>query len=289
MERYEGLQKSLAEFVVEKDAGIGVAVILNDSDTVSVNADCQFPMLSVYKFPIALAWANSYQKHNRSLNNPIVITAKDLKQDTYSPLTERLLAADAPLPDSLMMQARELLRYMLQLSDNNASDIILREAGGAGAVNDFLSGLGIKGINVLNSEAEMQDDNLLCYRNSSSPIAMATLLNRFNREFNDSIFVDIKQIMERCETGENRLLKPLRSADVSIGHKTGTGFLLPDGRLMAINDVAYVNFTDGTHYSIAVFVEDSGYSMAETESIIAEISKIVIDAIGLNGLDRSGY
>ncbi|MDE6380897.1 MAG: hypothetical protein K2L11_10520 [Muribaculaceae bacterium] len=62
---------------------------------------------------------------------------------------------------------------------------------------------------------------------------------------------------------------------VLIGHKTGTGFTLPDGRLMGINDVGYVHLPNGRSYSIAVFIENSGYDMPQTEEIVAEISEIV--------------
>ncbi len=81
--------------------------------------------------------------------------------------------------------------------------------------------------------------------------------------------------MKTCEAGKNRLAMPLACTDAIIGHKTGTGFTLPDGRLMAINDVGYVHLPDGRSYSIAVFIENSGYDLPQTEAIIAEISKIV--------------
>lgn len=55
---YSGLQSELETYVAQKeDVRIGVAVIVNDTDTVAVNGDMEFPMLSVYKFPIAMAVA----------------------------------------------------------------------------------------------------------------------------------------------------------------------------------------------------------------------------------------
>ncbi len=85
--------------------------------------------------------------------------------------------------------------------------------------------------------------------------------------------------MENCETGTNRLVKPLLPTNAVIGHKTGTGFTLPDGRLMAVNDVGYVHTPDGHRYTIAVFIGNSGYEVAETEDLIAKISDIVYTAI----------
>ncbi len=71
-----------------------------------------------------------------------------------------------------------------------------------------------------------------------------------------------------------RLAKPL--ANAVIGHKTGTGFTLPTGRLMAINDVDYVHLSNGYRYTIAVFIEDTGYDMPQAEELLAQISEIVV-------------
>lgn len=276
---YDDMRSELNDFVNDKDAEIGVAVIIDGKDTVAVNGDRQFPMLSVYKFPISLALADVYRKNGISFDTPVEFGKDDLHPDTYSPMTGKLLAQGELPVDTMTMPARELLAYMLQQSDNNASDIMLREAGGADAVQDYLSGIGIGGVNVRSSENEMHADNSLCYINSATPIAMAELLDRFDRCFTDSVSVEIKRIMESCGTGVDRLAKPLMEVNAEIGHKTGTGFMLPDGRIMAVNDAGYVHLPDGTRYSIAVFVENSRYDMAATEALIAEISSIVLKHI----------
>lgn len=271
---YTGLQDALDEYVKGKEAEIGVAVIIDGVDTVAVNGNKDFPMLSVYKFPIALALGEYYRQNNLNIDTPVVILKDDLHVDTYSPMTEKILASSEVMTDSLTMPTMELLGYMLQQSDNNASDIALRKVNGAAYVEQYLNIIGAGGVNVRNSEAEMHADNSLCYANSSTPVAMAALIDRFDREHNDSISLAIKNLMETCETGVDRLAKPLEGA--VVGHKTGTGFSLPDGRLMAVNDVGYVHLPDGHRYTIAVFIANSAYSMAETEALIAGISEITL-------------
>ncbi|MBD5358889.1 MAG: class A beta-lactamase [Bacteroides sp.] len=273
---YEAMQAALSEFVKGKDATIGIGVIIDGIDTVAVNGNRAFPMLSVYKFPIALAYADYCNNNGLDFSQCIRITKEDLHLDTYSPMTEKILASSRAVTDSLCLPAKTLLAYMLQQSDNNASDIILKKTGGCGKVEEYLSQINAKGINVKNTENEMHDDISLCYANSSTPLAMAALMDKFDRVFNDSLSMEIKEMMETCETGIGRLSKPLLSTDAIIGHKTGTGFTLPDGKLMAINDAAYVHLPNNHHYSIAVFIENSAYPMEETDSLIAEISKIVI-------------
>jgi len=266
--KYADLQSALNEYAESRDANIGVAVIIDGKDTVSVNGHKPFPMLSVYKFPIALALADVYRGNKLTFDHQIKIFPEDLHLDTWSPMTEKLLASDNALTDTLKLSARDLLQYMLQQSDNNASDIVLNSIGGISSVN-------FPGINVVSTEAEMHTDNNLCYANSSTPIAMAKLIDSFDREMNDSLSLEIKYIMQSCATGDSRLAKPLLSANAVIGHKTGTGFTLPDGRLMAVNDAGYIHLPDGRRYVISVFIENSGYSMEQTEAIIAEISDLV--------------
>ncbi len=277
--RYADLQKSMTEFVKGKDANIGLAIIIDGKDTVAVNGDKKFPMMSVYKFPIALALAEHYRQNDLTLADSIAILPEELHLDTYSPLTEKIIASSRLTTDTLRKTTIELLTYMLQQSDNNASDIVLRRVGGTGYVDKYLNELGITDINVKNSEDEMHNDTSLCHENSATPIEMASLMDRFDREFDDSISLAIKRLMETCETGGNRLAKPLIVTNAVIGHKTGTGFTLPDGRLMAVNDAGYVHLPNGHRYAIAVFIENSGYDMTRTEALIAEISQIVFSNI----------
>ncbi|MCM1070735.1 MAG: class A beta-lactamase-related serine hydrolase [[Clostridium] fimetarium] len=274
-DRYGAMRKQLEDFISDKDAEIGVAVIIDGADTVEVNGRGQFPMLSVYKFPIALAFDDGAQAGAEMLLDTITLTRDDLLPDTNSPMRDRYASCD-----TVRLPLNEVLAYSLQLSDNNASDVIVRLAGGMDRVRAALCRLDAAGVSVESTEAEMHADNALCYRNSASPLAMARLMDRFAAEIPESgITREIKRLMETCATGTDRLAKPLAGTGAVLGHKTGTGFTLPDGRLMAVNDAGYVLLPDGRRYTIAVFVANSGYSMAATEALIADISAIVYNAV----------
>ena len=127
------------------------------------------------------------------------------------------------------------------------------------------------------SEEDMHRDPYLSYLNRATPLAMAQLFDRFYHELRNAsqLYSEISVMLEQCRTGLDRLAVPLLPTNATIGHKTGTGFPTPGGRISAINDCGYVCLLDGTSYSIAVFVADSGYDMTATSDIIAEISKIV--------------
>lgn len=264
------LKSEIESIVKDKDAHIGAAIIIDGIDTISINGNRLFPMLSVYKFPIAVALSEYNRRSADLIKDSLLITKKDLKENTYSPMREKYSNLD-----SINIPLREILAYSIQESDNNASDILLKMLPSVQYVTKYLKSIGIEGINIVSSEAEMHDDNSLAYSNNATPLAMAKLLFHFDRDYSDSFSLIIKDLMVTCTTGKNRLVKPLNSKDIIIGHKTGTGFTLLDGRLMAINDIGYIHLPNGHKYSIAVFIENSGYDMSETESIIAAISEVV--------------
>lgn len=269
--RYDALQRSLEEYVHDKDANIGIAVISGD-DTIAVNGHRRFPMLSVYKFPIAMAVAENCRVKKIDFSDSCFVMDEDLHRDTYSPMLAEYPSVG---PAGKGITIDKLLRYALQESDNNASDILVGWVDSPALVDEYVAWLGIDGMDILWTEAEMYERRERCYENSSTPVAMAALMAKFDNEFNDSLSVQVKRIMEQCRTGADRLAGMLPADSVTIGHKTGTGFTLPDGRLMAINDAGYVHLPDGRRYAIAVFVENSGYDMAATSKIIAEISAMV--------------
>lgn len=80
--------------------------------------------------------------------------------------------------------------------------------------------------------------------------------------------------METCQTGLDRLPKGLKNGDL-LGHKTGTGDINSDGKIIAINDVGYVQLSNGQKYCIAVFISDSNYDIETTSHLIGEISRMV--------------
>lgn len=263
---------ALESYISGKDARIGVAVIVNGKDTISVNGDRDFPMMSVFKFPQALAVADYCMKNGIGLTDSILIKADEMKENTWSPMRKKYGVGDIRLPVS------ELIDYTLQQSDNNACDILFRVIGGTAVADSLMKSTGFDSIVIEATEDDMHRDPYLCYLNRSTPLEMARLFDRFYRDgmCGDNPFHEyIGTCMLSCQTGLGRLPAPLVSEGIAIGHKTGTGDRNSQGRIIAINDAGYVFLSDDRGYSIAVFVADSIYDIEETENIIAEISDIV--------------
>lgn len=266
------LENALKDYAVGKDARIGIAVIINGNDIVSVNGERDFPMMSVSKFPLALTIAHWIDAHGMSLNDSITFSEAALHENTYSPMLKKYGKS------CNIMSIRELLEWSLVNSDNNAADILLNYIGGTSGATSIMRQIGLSDDIVIGaSEDDMHRDPYLSYLNRTTPLAMAQLFDRFNSKIRkiSQTYSEISAMLEQCRTGLDRLAEPLLTTNATIGHKTGTGFPTPEGRISAINDCGYVNMPNGMRYSIAVFVADSGYDMAATSAIIADISKIV--------------
>jgi len=266
------LENQLLTYIQGKDARIGLAVIIDDRDTVSVNGQKEYPMMSVFKFPLALAVALTIDLNGKSLDETVDICADDMKENTWSPMREKYGR------ESITLSIRELLEWSLKQSDNNAADILIKYVGGTENVSALMHDMNFPEEIVISvTEDDMHRVPFLCYRNLSTPIAMAELFNRFNRLYRNQSHTcsEIALMLEECNTGRDRLAAPFIGSGVIVGHKTGTGDSLVPGRISAINDCGYINLPNGMSYTIAVFVADSAYGMSETSAIIADISEIV--------------
>ena len=273
--RQTQLETQLKEAIKGKKAEIGIAVIIDGKDTVTVNNDIHYPLMSVFKFHQALALADYMGKQKQSLETRLPIKKSDLKPDTYSPLRDKYPQG------GIEMSIADLLKYTLQQSDNNACDILFDYQGGPDAVNKYIHSLGIRECAIAGTETAMHEDLNLCYENWTTPLAAAELVEIFrNKPLFPKVYKDfIFQTMVECQTGQDRLVAPLLDKKVTVGHKTGTGDLNAKGQQIGCNDIGFVLLPGGRTYSIAVFVKDSEENNQANSKIIANISRIVYEYI----------
>lgn len=265
------LESQIRQVTESIRAQVGVAVIIDGKDTVTVNNDSRYPLMSVVKYPQSLAVAHFLHQHNRPLSTEVFIAKEALHPDTYSPLRDEYPEGNLYLPIS------RLLEYTLQQSDNNACDILFEYIGGVSYAERYIRSLGTECLAISKTEEQMHQAPESCYENWSSPLEMARLTDMlFSKELFPSDYQNfIKETMLNCVIGENRLPQPLMNTTARIGHKTGTSGLNARGELAGINDVGFVILPDGRRYSIAVLIKDSKETMKATEKVIADISEIV--------------
>jgi len=296
------LEREIARLSRVSGGVVGVTAIhLETGRRVSLNGTERFPMASTFKVPIAVQLLTRIDRGEVKLDQMIEIKQSDLHPGSGT-------LADLFNKGGLALSVRNLMELMLLISDNSATDVMLRTAGGAEAVTARLRTLGIEGINVNRSTAQLIAERIGVTnlppedrwtpallssafsavkpedqkaansrfdadpRDTSTPDGMAALLERIYRK--DILKPEsgelLLDIMRRCRSGEARL-KGLLPQGTEIAHKTGT----IGG---TTNDVGIITLPDNAgHVAIAVFVKSSEKDVPVRERAIAEIARSVHD------------
>lgn len=286
--------------------GVG-AIHLESGRELFVNRGEPFPMASTFKVPIAVQLLTRVDSGQLKLDSLITIKPSDLHPGSGT-LTSLF---DDP---GVVLSVRNLMELMLLISDNSATDIMLRTAGGSGPVNARLRALSVSGISVdrstLNliadaigvknlppeseltprifnglargvSEADQKSAAEAFYRDrrdTATPDGMAKLLESIwrGKALSKTNTDLLLDIMRRCETGPNRI-KGFLPPDVVVRHKTGT---LGIG---VANDVGIIDLPNGAgHLVLTVFVKESTRSAEMQERAIAQIARATYDYFTFN-------
>lgn len=267
------LTDTISKIVSDYPGEIGVAVIINGADTVAVNNKSIYPMMSVFKVHQALAVCNDFDSKRLSLDSLITIHRDELDPKTWSPMMKE------HLEPVISLTVRDLLRYTLILSDNNASNFMFKRLVDVAKTDSFISTLIPRlSFRIAYTEEEMSADHDKAYANCTSPLGAAMLMERL---FTDSLLSCEKQCfimntLKECVTGNDRIVAPLLEREgITIAHKTGSGYTDENGVLVAHNDVAYIRLPNNVCYTLAVFVKDFKGNETQAAKVIARISAIV--------------
>jgi beta-lactamase class A len=296
------LEREVARLSKLSGGTMGLAAIhLETGRRVSLNGAEGFPMASTFKVPVAVQLLTRVDQGEISLDQMVEIKQSDLHPGSGT-LTELF---NKP---GVSLSVRNLLELMLLISDNSATDVALRLAGGPAAVTARMRALGCEGIRVDRSTAVLIGDWLGITglppeekwtpatwmmlaaavkpedraaaakrfdgdpRDTSTPDAMARLLERIHRKdlLKQNSGELLVDILRRCKTGEARL-KGLLPQGTIVAHKTGTiGGTTNDVGIITLPD-------DAGHVAIAVLVKASEKDVPARERAIAEVARAVHD------------
>ena len=269
----DNLKNEIDSLIKNKNATVGFSVIANNfKDTVNIHGNLHYPMLSVFKFPIALAVLSEVDKGNFKLNQKISISSKDLLPDTWSPIREKF-------PDGTTMTIADITKYTVAQSDNNGCDILLRLLGSTAAVETFLLQHQVTDISIKVNEEDMHKEWDIQYQNWATPIALTNLLTKFYT--NDKIlskesYEFLWKIMVETTTGTDRLKGQLPQGTI-VAHKTGTSFTNNKNITAATNDIGIIILPNGNPIFISVLVSNSEEDSKTNEKIISDIAKKIWD------------
>lgn len=270
----EVLRNKIQKIIQGKDATVGVALIVDGKDTLTINNNFRYPTQSVYKFHLALAVLDYLNKNNLTLDHQVYVKKSDLLPNTHSPLRD-----DYPQGE-MYLSVADIIRYTVSKSDNNGCDIQFRLVGGTAEVDKYIRGLGLSEFAIAATEEEMHGPWDVQYTNWSTPYTAAQALEIFRTQdilpqpFHDFLW----DALVGTTTGGNKI-KALLPEGTLVAHKTGSSYRNAEGLNAAENDIAIIQLPDGRYYSLVVFVADSMESFDLNCGIIAQISKAVYDSL----------
>lgn len=292
---------------------VGVAAIhLESGRGVLLNADERFPMASTYKVPIAVEILAQVDEGKRSLDDLITMRTSD------HVVTHGALSDFFDTPGS-RLTIQNVLGLMLRISDNIATDLLFREAGGAEAITARMKALGAEGIRVDRTTRALianflgRDDatagrpmppaeyNRLILEGNSSQLdeaRLAELNEAFNSDPRDTATPRAMAALLR-KIWKREILSEKSSAlliDIMARCQTGENRIpgaLPPGTPVAhktgtigesTNDVGVITLPgDAGHVISVVFVKESRLPSNEAmEPVIAEIARASHDYFVFN-------
>lgn len=266
------IREQLQNYIKPYKAEVGIGIkIAETNDTIFINNSIHFPMMSVYKFHLALYILNEIDKGHLELNQKVVFQSSDLFSSS-GPLVEKY-----PNKKGEVI-IKDLLNYVISYSDNNSCDLLFKLINGPKNVEYFLYSLREFEVSIKWTEKQKHKKRSRIYDNWTTPRAMVKLLD----DLQNRVILEeesrslIMRFMIENYTGGMRLKSKLPSL-ATVAHKTGTSDINKKGVFEAINDVGIIDLNNGSHLIISVFVKDSKETFETNEKIIADIAKIAYD------------
>lgn len=250
------------------------AIHMESGRTWEWNADQNFPMMSVFKYPIAIRVLQLVDAEKLSLAKKIEVTSADLSPG-YSPIREQHPQGGGSY------SIEELLELMVRSSDNTACDILVREAGGPEAITATLRKLGVTGIHVsmdektMNAEYDRTGPTAFAAtgKNAAVPKEMGRLLvltQQHKIGLTEASQEKLIHWMTVTTTGPKRLKAGLPPG-TPFYHKTGLS-QRTKGLQMATNDVGVFTLPDHTHVAISTFMKLAKGSEDDIEAALAGVA-----------------
>lgn len=270
---FSELENSMQTIVSTTEAQVGIALIVDSADTLTINNSGDYPLMSMFKLHEAIAVCRILEQRGATLDSLLAVNAEELSLDTWSPMLKEFGS------DGFTVSIRRLMEYLLIHSDNNASNILFDRIVSVGETDDIIGTImPQRGFRLIYKESEMAEDNSRAYLNASSPLSYAALVDKvFTTDVaspSDTEF--IREMMRRCDTGMDRIAAGLpENADIKFAHRTGSGYTNERGELAALNDGGHIILPDGRSYTLVVMVKDYPGPQPLADRLIARISSAV--------------
>jgi beta-lactamase class A len=245
---------------------MGVAVVDSASGTrIGHRADERFPMCSTFKWLAAAAVLRQVEAGKLRLDQRVAYGTNDLL--AYAPVTKAHVGDGA-------LTLGELCAAAVEVSDNTAANLMLREIGGPAALTRFIRTLGDGKTRLDRNEPSLNSANPGDPRDTTTPNAMLIGMKSIllGKALSEPSRAQLETWLANCKTGLNKLRAGL-PADWRVGDKTGSGahatsntiaILRPPGRAALL---AAVYCTGSPHASS----QQLDAAQADVARLVAEI------------------
>lgn len=259
----EAVQQRLVEIQSRIGGTLGVHVL--DTETggrIGLNDNSRFAMASTFKCLLAAAVLARIDAKKISLDDKLSFGKADLL--AYAPTASTRLAQG-------YLTVREACAASVEVSDNTAANLLLRQIGGPRALTQFLRGIGDESTRLDRIEPELNSNQPGDERDTTMPRAMVQSLETLllGKVLTAASREQLTAWMVNGRTGMKRIRAGL-PADWKVGDKTGTG---TNG---AVNDVAIAWPPGRKPMVIAIYLNGSTSSTELLEKAHAEIATLCL-------------
>jgi beta-lactamase class A len=272
------LKKEIEKITAGKNATVAVSILdFETNKSINVNGDKKLPMLSVFKFHIALAVLDWVDQGKLNLDQKIFIKKEELLENTHSPIREKYPNGNIEMPLS------ELIKYTVAQSDNNGCDLLLQLIGGTETVQTFINNKGIKNFVIKVNEEQMHQGYEFMYDNVITTNDSNLLLKNFfdGKVVSKNSTDFLMKTMIETTTGTTKIVAQLPK-NIKVAHKTGSSGKNEKGLTIAENDIGIIQLPNGKYYAISAFISDSMESEETNTKMIADISQLVFTYFSKN-------
>lgn len=294
---------NIEQIVDSLNNSIGISVLhLETNNSFYINPNTSFPMASVYKAPLAIYCLDLEEKGLIDLEEYIEILPKHIRPESG------IIAHRFTLP-GLKISIKNLIRLMIEVSDNSAADIILDLCGGPAKVNKYLKENNFSNIRINSSifdwiksycnlsnsfkpediysidqlkelfskydfKQAIKQNCIIDSSDTATPLSLAELLRdlKTGKLINQKNTGFLLDSMQRTRTGLNRIRAGLPKNTV-VANKTGF-----DGGVT--NDIAIINLPNNLgHLILVILIDEPNLPIDKREKAIADIARYCFNEI----------
>ena len=225
--------QSLIDTIPEMTVGVFI-VDLDSGDYVDINGSTALSAASTIKVPVLVAFLQDVDAGQIQLNDTLTLQENDLAEGS---------GEFQYLEMGTTFSTLETATKMITISDNTATNMILRQVGGAEPFNQRVQNWGMSQTLLRNPLADLEGTNTTSARDLSlllMGVAQGEVLSLRSRD-------RLMEIMQGTITN-SMLPAGLESPDAVIAHKTGTIDMM-------VGDTGLVDLPNGRRYVITALVQ----------------------------------